>query len=77
MEQAKFSIKEPQAEFLSRHKVYGFKDKSSMLREALDRLKHDMDLEVLQKSAELYAETYEAEPEMRELTETAIDGWPE
>ena len=77
MEQGKFSIREPQAEFLSRHKDYGFKDKSSMLREALDRLKRELDREALKKSAELYAEIYDAEPETRELTEAAVDGWPE
>lgn len=36
MLQAKFSLKETQAQFLNNFKLYGFKDKSSMLREAIE-----------------------------------------
>ena len=36
MLQAKFSVKESQARFLSKYKDYGFKDKSTMLRLAID-----------------------------------------
>lgn len=77
MPQAKFSIKEPQAEFLNHCKTYGFKDKSSMVREALNRFKRELEMENLKKSADLYAEIYETETELSELTESAIEGWPE
>jgi len=30
----------------------------------------------LQKSADLYAEIYEVDEEIRELTEAALTGWP-
>ena len=38
MLQAKFSLRESQERFLGRYKEYGFKDKSSMLRAAIDQL---------------------------------------
>jgi hypothetical protein len=71
MLQAKFSVKESQARFLSRYKDYGFKDKSTMLRVAI------LELEQLKQSANLYAEVYSEDNELKELTETALDGWPE
>ena len=77
MVQAKFSVKESQARFLSQYKEYGFKDKSSMLRAALDQFKKEIDIENLKYSAELYAETYSDDNDLKKLTETAINGWPE
>jgi hypothetical protein len=77
MLQAKFSVKESQARFLSRYKEYGFKDKSSMLRAAIDQLKKELELEQLKQSADLYSEIYSEEDDLKDLTETAISGWPE
>jgi hypothetical protein len=77
MLQAKFSVKESQARFLSRYKEFGFKDKSSMLRAAIDELKKELELEQLKKSADLYSELYSEDDDLKELTETAISGWPE
>ena len=77
MRQAKFSVKEEQAHFLNSFKNYGFKDKSSMLRTAIDHFKNKLELENLRKSAELYSEIYSENDNLRELTETAITGWPE
>lgn len=77
MQQAKFSIQEFQADFLSNYKRYGFKDKSSMIREALNRLKEELELQSLKESADLYAEIYADDREIKELTESAISGWPE
>jgi hypothetical protein len=77
MLQAKFSVKESQARFLSRYKDYGFKDKSTMLRAATDQLKKNLELEQLKQSADLYAEDYSDDNDLKELTETALDGWPE
>ena len=76
MLQAKFSVEETQAQFLNNFKVYGFKDKSSMLREAIDHFKKEMELESLRKSAELYSEMYAEDNDLKELTETALHGWP-
>jgi len=77
MLQAKFSVEERQVEFLNNYKAYGFKDKSSMLRVALDQFKKEMELESLRKSADLYSEIYSKDDDLKELTETAVTGWPE
>ena len=77
MLQAKFSVKESQARFLSNYKEYGFKDKSAMLRAAIDHLKRELELEHLKQSADLYSEIYAADDNLQELTETAKSGWPE
>jgi len=77
MLQAKFSVKESHARFLSKYKDYGFKDKSTMLRVAIDHFKKNIELEQLKQSADLYAENYSEDNDLKELTETALDGWPE
>ncbi len=77
MLQAKFSVEETQVQFLNDFKLYGFKDKSAMLREAIERFKKEVELESLRKSAELYSEIYSEDDEFKELTETALNGWPE
>ena len=77
MLQAKFSVEKKQVQFLNNYKAYGFKDKSSMLRVALDHFKKEMELESLRKSADLYSEIYSKDDDLKELTETAVTGWPE
>jgi hypothetical protein len=77
MQQAKISIKDEQVEFLENHKLYGYKDKSSMVREALKCLKEEVERKSLRQSADLYAEIYKNDSELKELTESAISGWPE
>ena len=77
MIQAKFSLKESQALFLTKYREYGFKDKSAMLRVAIDQFKKNLELEQLKQSADLYAEVYSEDDDLKELTEAASDGWPE
>jgi hypothetical protein len=77
MSQAKFNIKEDQARFLSRYKKYGFKDKSSMLRAAIDQLQRQLELQQLKDSADLYSEMYSEDKDFRALTDSAVNGWPE
>jgi hypothetical protein len=77
MLQAKFSLKESQARFLSRYKDYGFKDKSTMLRVAIDHFKKTLELKRLKASADLYAEAYSEDDDLKELTDVATTGWPE
>jgi hypothetical protein len=74
MIQSKFSVEESQAHFLRDHKKYGFKDKSSMLRAAIDHYKREMELEQLKLSADLYSGIYSKDDTLKKLTETA--GWP-
>ncbi len=77
MLQTKISLTPSLAEFLDDHRSYGFKDKSLMVRSALLRFKEELELESLARSADLYAELYEQNEESRELTESALQGWPE
>ena len=77
MLQTKISIEEPHAHFLNNFKEFGFKDKSSMVRAALAQFKKELELIQLKRSADLYSEIYEKDSEMKELTESAIHGWPE
>lgn len=77
MQQAKFSIKETQAHFINDFKIYGFKDKSSLVRTAINYLKNKLEIENLKKLAELYSEIYSENDNLKKLTETALSGWPE
>ena len=77
MQQAKFSLTPPLVEFLGDYQTYGFKDRSSMVRIALQRFREELELQSLKQSANLYAEIYEQDEELHELTETAIQDWPE
>ena len=77
MQQAKFSLTLSLIEFLNNYKFYGFKDKSSMVRAALLHLRQELELQSLKQSASLYAEIYEEDTELQELTEVAVTGWPE
>lgn len=77
MHQAKFSLTSPLVEFLSNYQIYGFKDRSSMVRIALQQFREELELQSLKQSADLYAEIYEQGVELHELTETALQGWPE
>lgn len=76
MIQAKFSLEEEQVKFLNQHKNYGFKDKSTVIRKALTRFQRELENEMMKMSADLYAEIYDEDEEIRELTESAISGWP-
>ena len=77
MLQAKFSVEETQSQFLNNFKRYGFKDKSAMLRTAIEHFKNKLEIENLKKSADLYSEIYLKDDDLKELTETAVSGWPE
>jgi hypothetical protein len=70
-------LEKSQIDFLARCKELGFKDKSSVVRLALDRLHQDILREKLEESADLYAELYVKDPEQQHLTEAALVEWPE
>lgn len=76
MVQVKLSIEEAQNEFLKNYRKFGFKDKSSIVRTAIDRLKKEMEIKKLEESADLYSELYESDSGLKEMTESAIEGWP-
>jgi len=77
MVQAKFTIDEGHIHFLNHHKKYGYKDKSAVIRAALNRLQKELEQEKLKMSADLYAKLYEEDKQLQELTESAIAEWPE
>ena len=76
MIQAKFSLNEKHVEFLNQYKKYGFKDKSSVIRTAINKLEKELQILKLKQSADLYSEIYAEDDELRDITEDAIDGWP-
>ena len=77
MQQVKVSIDEKQVEFLNEYHNYGFKDKSSLVRKAIDHFKKELEIQKLKKSADLYAEIYNKDSELQDLTKSALSEWPE
>ncbi len=74
MIQLRFIIDDDHAAFLSNYKTYGFKDESAVIRTALQQLKEELDRRHLEQSADLYAETYESDSDLKDLTDTAVSG---
>lgn len=77
MQQAKISLTDDQAEFVGRYAQLGYRDKSSLVREALDRLRRELMDRRLRESADLYADQYAGDEDLRRLTGQALEGWPE
>jgi Arc/MetJ-type ribon-helix-helix transcriptional regulator len=77
MAQAKFTIEQSHIDFLEQFKERGFKDKSEIVRLALDRLAQELEREELAHSADLYAELYAEDIELQQLTDAARVGWPQ
>ena len=73
----KVTLEQTQIDFLAQFKDLGFKDKSSVVRLALNRLQHEMERQELERSADLYAEVYAEDGELQELTAIAGADWPE
>lgn len=65
------NIEEDQLHFLLHHKNYDFKNEAEMIKFALQKLQSELEAQDLQESAQLYAEIYEEDAELQELTETA------
>ena len=76
MIQAKFSLKESHIQFIEQCKQHGFKDKSEVVRTALDRLSEELTRQRLRESADLYAEVYDEDDETKEWTDAALSEWP-
>jgi len=76
MLQLKFTLEESQATFLNNFKLFGFKNKSSLVREALERFKTELEIKNLEESADLYAEVYADDSDLKEITESAVEEWP-
>ncbi len=66
MVQAKVTLTKELVDFIDIHKELGFKDKSSMIRDALEQMKRAYEQEKLKNSASLYAKLYEKDCEAKE-----------
>lgn len=77
MPQAKLTLTDEQVEFLQGFAALGYSDKSSLVREALDRFRKELTQQQLRESADLYAEVYAEDEELQQLTSQALAGWPE
>jgi Arc/MetJ-type ribon-helix-helix transcriptional regulator len=77
MPQTKVSLSQGHIEFLNRCKSWGFPDKSAAVRQALDELRSRLARERLAESARLYAEVYAQDDELHDLTNAALEDWPQ
>ena len=77
MNQAKFSLTPEHLRLLGDYKAWGFKDKSEMVRMALNELEQRLLRQSLTASAEIYAEVNQDEPDLQALTEMASQAWPQ
>ena len=76
MAQAKFTIEQSHIDFLEQFKDRGFKDKSEIVRLALDKLAQEFETQELIQSADAYAELYREDRELQQLTDAAGLNWP-
>ena len=76
MQQAKISLDKDHIIFLNKYQEFGFKDKSSLVRSAIEEFIKSVEKQKLVKSAKLYAEVYKEDSELRDLTNSAIEDWP-
>lgn len=76
MQQAKISFDKNHIIFLNKYQELGFKDKSSLVRSAIEEFIKSVEKQKLVKSAKLYAEVYKEDSELRDLTNSAIEDWP-
>ena len=74
MQQTKISLDESQLDFLNSYRELGFKDKSSLVRTAIQEFIRSFERQKLAKSAKLYAEVYKEDEDLRLLTDSAIQG---
>ncbi len=77
MIQTKISFDEEHISFLNTYEKLGFKDKSSLVRTAIDEYIKSVRRDELARSAKMYAKLYQEDSEMQELTESALEEWPE
>ena len=76
MQQTKISFEEKHIKILNDYKAFGFKNKSSMVRAAVDNFIKLLEKQKLANSAKLYAEIYEEDSELKDLTNSALEDWP-
>jgi hypothetical protein len=75
MVQAQFSLDESLWAFVQRSADYGFQNRDELIGLALGKLQQEF--QALEASAQLYAEEYAEDADLRALTDSAIVGWVE
>lgn len=75
MKEQTFELDESQIKFLQSCQKYGFKDANEVVRIAIKRLELALEAEQLEESAALYAEIYEEDTDLQELTELGLEEW--
>jgi len=66
------AVDDNHAEFLKRFSRYGFKSQDDLVKEALNRLRLEFERQSLEESANLYAQIYADDAELREITQLAL-----
>jgi len=77
MHQTKISFEENHIKFLNRYSELGFKDKSSLVRSAVEEFQKSIEILQLKESAEIYKKQFIKNRDLRNLTDHANEGWPE
>lgn len=76
MPQMRLTLTDEQADFLHGFAALGYPDRSSLVREALDRFRKELTQQQLRESADLYAEVYAEDEDLQQLASQAMAGWP-
>ena len=76
MHQIKLSLQDSQVEFLGRHQAYGFRDRSELVRKALEVFQREIEQKELEESARLYARLYEEDREAKQWVASSAEDWP-
>ncbi|MCL1469527.1 hypothetical protein [Argonema antarcticum] len=76
MKEQRFELDDSTIKFLDRCQEYGFQNPGEVVITALQKLQLSLEADNLQESATLYAEIYERDRELQELTEAGLEEWP-
>ena len=71
MPQIKIVLDEEELKFVEAHSKYGFKSKTALVNEAVSLFRKKLKNEEIARSAEIYAEIYAEDTELKELTDDA------
>ncbi len=75
MKEKTFKLDDSTIKFLDSCQEYGFQEPSEVVIIALQKLQLVLEANKLQESATLYAEIYENDGELQELTEAGLEEW--
>lgn len=61
---------------MGRHRAYGFRDRSELVRKALEFFQREIEQRELEESASLYAQLYEKDGEAKQWASGSAEDWP-